>query len=137
MEHAARQLPKTGPPAKLIVASACRVWPLSQNVGFLVSELIGQTEQRDAVALPRSRLGKFWSPEWQHVAGVVLLDYLRGVDDLWYGCTVLLNPSLPVGELREWFAHARVCWFDGKVFHWARGAPGVAHFLPAGTRLAE
>jgi hypothetical protein len=39
--------------------------------------------------------------EWSHTAGVVLLDYLRGLTEFRYPCTVLLNPVAEVGGSAE------------------------------------
>lgn len=71
------------------------------------------------------------------MSGVVLLDYLRGIDTFGYVCTVLCNPvaSRPVDP--DWFPYARVCSSNGTSFEWTRGEPGRTHTLPHGTLLVE
>jgi hypothetical protein len=135
---AAGQLPVSTETPNLIVVSANRTWPLSGDPQCVVTELIGSTLQMgNVVMLPRSRRGKFWTPEWRHIAGVVLLDYLRGIDEFKYACTILLNPFAEVGASAEWFPRARVCVLEGSTFRWVRGEPGDAHTLPDGTALAD
>jgi hypothetical protein len=138
LSKAASQLPTSGDSANLIVVSANRTWSLSGQPQCVVTDLIGSTLQvGNAVTLPRSRRGKFWTPDWKHVSGVVLLDYLRGVDEFKYPCTVLLNPAADVKALAEWFPRSRVCILEGSTFRWVRGEPGDADTLPDGTVLVE
>ena len=138
LTKAARQLPTSGDSANLIVVSANRTWPLSGQPQCVVSDLIGSTLQvGSVVTLPRSRRGKFCTPEWKHVSGVVLLDYLRGVDEFKYPCTVLLNPAADAKASPDWFPRARVSVLEDTTFRWVRGEPGDAHTLPDGTVLVE
>ncbi|MCK6536213.1 MAG: hypothetical protein L6Q84_24875 [Polyangiaceae bacterium] len=135
---AAEQLPRPGTAVNLIAVCANRTWPLSGEPGFLVTELVGSTVQRGSVvSLPRSRVGRFYSTDWAHIAGVVVLDYLRGVDVFKYPCTVLLNPQAARPASPDWFPRGRVCQFDGEAFRWIRGEPGDEHTLPDGTKLDE
>jgi hypothetical protein len=133
---AAQQLPPSGSQVKLIAVCANKGFPISLHPPMsLIADLIGQTTCGSPVTLPKSRLGKFWTSQWAHVAGVVLLDYGRGGDRFLYPCTVLLNPSLDIRGMADWFPHARVCTFDGSEFHWVRGAPGDLHGIPDGARF--
>jgi len=135
---AARQLPASSKDANFIVVSANRTWPLSGDPQCVVGDLIGSTLQiGSVVTLPHARRGKFWTPEWKHIAAVVLLDYLRGLTEFKYPCTVLLNPVAEVQASAEWFPRARVCVLEGSHFRWVRGEPGDAHTLPSGTILVE
>jgi hypothetical protein len=135
---AAGQLPKSSAGANLILVSANRTWPLSGEPGCVVTELIGSTRGTEkGVFLRRADCGKFWTPEWAHISGVVLLDYVRGVDQFKYQCTVLLNPVATATASSEWFPRARVCQLEGSTFRWIRGEPGRAHTLPDGTSLVD
>ena len=68
--------------AKIIAVCANRTQPLSTNAQCLVTDLSGSTLGIGKVCtLPTRNLGKFWTPEWKHVSGVVILDYLRGTDE--------------------------------------------------------
>jgi hypothetical protein len=134
--HAANQLPRVGGEAKFVAVCANRTWPLSSNPQCLVTDLVGSTVGINSeVTLPRSHLGRFWTVDWQHVSGVVALDYLRGVDVFTYPCTVLLNPKANVQASPDWFPRARVCQLVEGRFRWIRGEPGRAHTLPDGTAI--
>ena len=134
---AAGQLPRSTDAANLIVVSANRTWRLSGDPRCVVVDLVGGTLQvGGAISLPRSNRGKFWTPEWKHVAGVVLLDYLASVDEFTYPCTVLFNPVADVKASADWFPRARVLELEGSTFRWVRGAPGIAHTIPDGTVLS-
>lgn len=135
---AAGQLLSDTTDVNLIVVSANRIWPLSGNPDCVVTDLFGTSVSHGSgtpIVLPRDQLGRFWSPGWRHIAGVVLLDYIRGSDAFMYGCTVLLNPVANHGASADWFPRARVCLLGGDKFHWERGEPGFAHGLPTGTIL--
>lgn len=139
----ATQLPSSATEATLIVVSANRISSLAANPRCVVVDLIGSSLQEGSgIRIPQANRGKFWRPEWKHVSGVVLLDYLRGqtergVDEFKYCCTVLPNPTADVQVEAEWFPRARVCVLEGSTFRWVRGAPGISHTLPDGTRLTE
>jgi hypothetical protein len=123
------------PEVELVVLSANRTWPLSRNAESIVGRLYGNTVQRGSVvSLPKEQRGAFWTAEWRHVSGVVLLDYVRSGDAA-YSCTVLLNPNAAVPASAATFPHAAVCCLDGSVFRWVGGEPGRTHTLPDGTRL--
>jgi len=137
VEKAAGQLPKAGPEAKFIAVCANRTWPLSAMPQCLVTDLIGSTVTLEfgPTILPTSRVGKFATPEWQHVSGVVILDYVRGGSNE-YRCTVLLNPWATVRTSDTWFPGGRVAVLDGDRFRWAAGEPEDST-LPDGTRLMD
>ena len=84
-----------------------------------------------------SNLGRFFSPEWAHVSGVVLIDYARS-DEFFYVSTVLLNPCASVQCDPAWFPRARVCVLDElEVFRWIGGEPGERWTLRDGTPLVR
>lgn len=69
--------------------------------------------------------------------GVVLLDYIRGLDTFTYRCTVLTNPRADHPLSPDWFPRARVSVVDGGRFRWINGEPGGRGHttLPDGTVL--
>jgi hypothetical protein len=139
IDHAATQLPTKTIGANLIVACANRNWPASSEPAFAVTHLIGSTMSLgSAVTLPRTALGKFWTPEWRHVSALARLDLVRPESNCFYSCTVLLNPSPDCRNpaLPEWFPHARVLLLEGTNFRWLRGEPR-ASTMPDGTLLTD
>lgn len=136
-EKAAGQLPRAGSEVNLVALCPNRS-PLSTPWACLVSHLFGATVGGRVVTLPRGNLGRFWAPEWNHVAGVLVLEMPRPVSgDPLYSCVVLLNPVSDVRASAEWFPHARVCVLEGDTFRWVRGDPGAPNSLPDGTRLVS
>jgi hypothetical protein len=136
-EKAARQLPKARPEVNLVALCPNRS-PQSTPWACLVAHLYGATMGGREVTLSTANLGRFWSPEWKHVAGVVVLELLRPISgELRYSCVVLLNPVSDVRASVDWFPHAHVCVLEGDRFRWARGEPGLPRWLPDGTRLTE
>jgi len=138
---AAGQLVPFADAANMIVICARRDWPLSQNVGRqLVPYLYGVTiHDARTVSLRSGQLGWFFTPWWHHVGGVVVMDYVRGLETFKYACTVLVNPSAFHPVSPAWFPHARVCVLDGDVFRWVNGEPGShgVPSLPDGTVFAR
>ncbi|MDB4996616.1 MAG: hypothetical protein JWM74_4048 [Myxococcaceae bacterium] len=137
--HGARQLPKKSEHPQMLVMSAQRLWLLAGNPQCVIVSMLGSTTgygSNGHVELLAKDLGLFHSPEWRHVGGIVLLDYVRSIDRFAYACTVLLNPwcDEAVRCDRTWFPHGRVAWLDGDVFRWERGAPQRST-LPEGTVL--
>jgi hypothetical protein len=111
--------------ANVIVMCARRDAPLSQNAENVVRFLYGRTTVSDhAVTLYPQRRGWFFTCWWQHVGGVLLLDYVRGIDTFLYACTVLVNPWATVPVSASWFPFARACVLDEDVFRWVNGEPG-------------
>jgi hypothetical protein len=137
LDKAAKQLPKTETEAKFIALSANRSWPLSLTPQRLVADLIGSTATLDfgPTILPTARVGKFAAPEWRHVSGVIILDYVRGPSPT-YGCVVLLNPWATVLGSAAWFPHGQVAVLEDERFRWVGGAPEDST-LPNGTRLMD
>lgn len=138
VENAAGQLPRKGDSINLIAVCANRIAPLSQNPRCLVKALVGAplgTGDGGSV-LTEGQYGRFFASDWVHVSGVVMIDYLRGIDTFKYACTVLLNPVATVTGDPEWFPYARVAHLDGDAFQWVRGEPGRAHGLRPGTVVA-
>jgi hypothetical protein len=136
VDKAAEQLPKTAAQVNLIAVCPNRS-ALSAPHACLLSHLYGVTlGGRAGVTLPSSKLGKFWDPEWRHVAGVLMLELLRpGSGDPLYSCIALFNPVSDVRAMPDWFPHARVCVLDSYTFRWIRGEPGLPAWLPDGTLI--
>jgi hypothetical protein len=117
LEHGARQLPKKSDHPQMLVMSAQRLWLLSGNPQCVIVSMLGSTTcygGSGRVELLGRNLGRFYSPEWRHVGGIVLLDYVRAIDRFAYACTVLLNPWCDdaVRCDRTWFPHGRVAWLE-------------------------
>lgn len=130
---AAGQLPRDSNRPSLIAVTALRRWPLSSDCRCVVVHAIGSTTTKDGrTSLWGSKAGTFFRPEWAHVSGIVLLDYLRG-ETFRYACTVLLNPNATHPASPDWFPYGRVCILDGDTFRWVRGAPSIYTTLPDGT----
>jgi hypothetical protein len=80
----------------MIVICANRSWSLATDPQCVVAHAVGSTVEEDgAVALPMNCRGKFYSGEWSHVGGIVMIDCVRGSRDLRYCCTVLVNLRRP------------------------------------------
>ena len=127
VDKAAARLPKTGPEAKLIAVCPNRS-QLSSPHACLLPHLYGATYGGREVTLPRSKLGKFWAPEWRHVAGVAVLGFARPAGgDPRYSCVALLNPVSDVRASPDWFPHAHVCVLEADTFRWcSRGSRTAA-----------
>lgn len=137
MLKAAAQLPTTGDAVKMIAISPRRVWPFTSQPGAVVSELFGSSIQYDrTVVLLRSKLGRFQSPAWVHVAGVLLLDFVRPLERPNYQSIALINPWAKPAADPHWFPRSRVCSIEGDEVRWRGGAP-VHAFLPHGTRVVD
>lgn len=136
VQHAARQLrrPASGP--AMIAVCANRSWSLAWEPSCLVSELFGSTTQVGRrVELREADRGRFFTEEWAHVSGVLMLDLSRGETEARYICTILANPRATFPADPEWFPRSRVCILGGDRFRWVRGAPSDASGLPNRTRL--
>lgn len=137
VEHAATQLPVPARGPAIIAVCANRMWPLSQNMRSLLLLLIGAVRGVGRQGfLRRADAGSFFSDDWRHVAGIVVLDLVRGLDRATYACTVLTNQRSPFPLNPDWFPNARVGGFVGDTFRWFRGVPGPP-FVPDGTTLVD
>lgn len=136
IEKASAQLPRPARSVAMIFLHVQRGMLMVGDCSCLVHDLIGSTTQTDAGHfLRRDDCGKFFSADWEHVAGVVALDLVRSTDTT-YACTVLLNPNATHPASPDWFPRGRVAVLDGGTFQWVRGEPDH-HDLPPGTRLVE
>lgn len=135
---AARQLRQAPTKPAVIVICANRNWPLCWELRPLVKYLIGSTHQVDEeLFLPKGRRGGFFSADWSHVSGVLVLDLVRGIERSVYSSVVLTNPNAACPVSPDWFPRSRVVVLDDGVFRWVRGEPGKAHTLPDGTVLVD
>lgn len=134
LDKAARKLPADEMRPTLIGVTALRRWPLSTNCRCVVVHVVGSSVQEvgGRVSVPASRAGMFFKPEWSHVSGVMLLDYVRS-DAFRYACTVFVNPNAKRQISPAWFPHARVCVLSDGAFRWIRGTPSNHCTLPDGT----
>ena len=116
----------------------------------VVTHVFGPTAQNEAgVFLRLADFGEFMVGTWNHVAGVVIVDMLRGanfvdggegvtlVDRVRYPCTVLLNPNAEHPANPDWFQRSRVAVLEGDTFRWIRGEPWDDHGLPTGTKIVS
>jgi hypothetical protein len=141
VDKGARQLPKPARGHAFLAVCANRDLSLAYRPECLVTHLIGSTYSwhgSDQVFLERDEmsLGKFFTPEWEHVSGIFLLDLVRGIDTRLNTCTVLLNPNAKFQANPDWFPFARVCVLEGDKFRWVRGEPHGSG-VPNGTLLIE
>lgn len=140
IDKASDQLPRPARSVAMIFLHVQRGMLMVGDCGCLVHHLIGSTSSTcgvDGVFLQRADHGKFFSADWNHVAGVVAIDLVRGLDRAQYACTVLLNPNATLSAKPDWFPRGRVAVLDGEAFQWIRGEPGDLHTLPSGTKLVE
>jgi len=72
---------------------------------------------------------------WNQIAGVAVLDLLRGTDIVRYPCTVLLNPNADRKAEPDWFPRSRVLTLAGDTFQWIRGEPWDQCTIPTGTKV--
>lgn len=144
LDKAVTQLPRPASrPAFIAVSSQRRgTASLTQEPRALVVKLYGASaswnREPGVVRISQANRGAFFAQasDWEHVSGILLLDYLRGVESQRYACTVLLNPRATHPAHESWFPRARVCTLVGDRFQWVRGEPTGAHSLPNGTILA-
>jgi hypothetical protein len=146
---AVEQLPKPSRSIAMVGVFAQRNFSLAGNPRCLVRHLFGQCRPQDGESvLTQEAFGAFMSGSLNHIAGVIILDMLRGanlvqdgdqvdlVDRVTYPCTVLLNPNAERAAQVEWFPKARVLTLQGDRFEWVRGEPWEPiHGLPSGTRV--
>lgn len=112
---------------------------LAGNPRPLLRHLYGPTTPKEgAPVIHRSSFGQFLSGRWNHVAGIVLMDILRGETVVRYPCTVLLNPNADKPANSDWFPRSRVLVLQANAFRWIRGAPWVPlHGMPNGTTVEQ
>jgi hypothetical protein len=138
LENAVQQLPREARSVAMVAIFAQRP-PFSSLTGkpaTLIHHLFGSTLQRGTeVFLPREAFGQFMLGNWNEIAGVVVIDLLRGADTVRYPCTVLLNPNATRLASPDWFPRSRVLTLEGRKFRWVRGEPWDEHDLPKGTTI--
>lgn len=133
------QLPRPAAHPGLIVVIANRNWPLTAAPRILESHLVGGTTQyqgTEGLFLHDENRGLFFTPNWDHCSGVVMLHYVRGVDTFSYANVTLLNPNAQHPCKLEWFMGARVCYLDGDRFRWRGGKPKYS-IISDGTHLTD
>jgi hypothetical protein len=137
IEKAAKKsLPQPAPGPTAIVVCANRMSSLAYRPHPVDRLLLGTTVQSgSASSIPSVYRGAFFDAAFRHVGAVVLLDAIRGEDELLYACTVYLNPCAePAARCRaEWFSGARVCQVIDDVVLWSPEPP--ASGVPPETRL--
>jgi hypothetical protein len=146
VEKAARQLPRAPTRPQMIALCAQRQLPLPLGSSPRVIDrlLLGSPINIDGTvrldhdyidselaansASPLSR-GEF-RDHWNHIGGVVTLDYRRNWSEFDYMCTVILNPWAQEAARCEriWFPHARVLALDGDTFSWTPAVPDDTSF---------
>lgn len=140
LDNASAQLPQPARSPALIAVFVQRTIPMVTNPACLVRHVFGSTlsvHGDTSVYLPKDRFGRFMSGDWNHVAGLVAIDLIRGVDEVRYACTVLLNPKAVYQASPEWFPRSRVAMLEGDSFRWVRGEAGQRSMLPPGTRVVD
>lgn len=131
VRKAAAQLPVPAMGPALIVMLAQRDWPLSANIDVIESFIGSTTGYPDGtVLLHDHELGEFSS--WAHISGIVVLDYLRGLGNSYYGGVLFQNPWADAPADPAWFPHAQVLTCSDGIFTWLRGHPAATTF-PSGT----
>lgn len=138
-EKACSQLPQPATSPALIVVIAKRNLPLTATPRVLERHLVGGTTQYAGTVglyLHDDDRGLFFTPEWRHCSGVVMLHYVRGVDTFLYANVTLLNPNASHPCELDWFAGARVCYLEGDRFHWRGGKPKYS-IIGEGTHLTN
>jgi hypothetical protein len=137
MQKAVAQISTAPGPARLVVATPQRTWPMSRHPNPIASQMVGSTSgyKGGIVVLEQDSRGLFASVLGAKVTAAVILDLVRGADEKYYGCTVFLNPwAIPTDVLVETdFPAAAVCELRGDAFEW-HGSPGECFVLPSGTR---
>lgn len=139
LDKAAKQLPQPARSVAMIFLHAQRGMLIVGDCGCLVHHLVGSTSGRsdiEGVFLQKADVGMYFSKDWEHIAGVIAVDLVRGADTT-YACTVLLNPNATHPASPDWFPRGRVAVLDGDAFQWIRGEPGDLHTLPSGTKLVD
>lgn len=135
LDHGACQLRRVPVAPAFVVMLTNRMSSLAYRPHPLVHHVYGSTSS-DAAGVALDGRGRFFTAEWAHVAGVILLDLLIG-EETKYTCTVLLNPTAKAPGREEWFPRARVAEILDGVVIWHRGEPGVPHDLPDGAVVRE
>jgi hypothetical protein len=152
LAKAAKQLPRKARRPQMIALCSQRQWPLGSSPRVIESTLLGSAVNIDGLvridhhaidleiaANPTTPLRRGECRDnWDHVGGVVMLDYRRGFhhnghDNFDYLCTVILNPwAQPAARCHEsWFPHARVLALRGEHFSWRPAVPDdTAHSVP-------
>jgi hypothetical protein len=149
LDTAVGQLPKPARSVAMVALFAQRSFSLAGDPSCVVRRVFGATSAVADVGvfMDHADLGRFLTGDWNHIAGVVILDLSRTSDfDLsgdevqainmtMYSCTVLLNPKAEHPADPDWFPRARVAILEGDSFRWIRGEPWIRNGLPTGTRI--
>jgi hypothetical protein len=138
LDTGARQLPRMGPQAKMLAVCAQRDWPLILDPSAVVGHVLGSSTQYedDSFWLPRPSLGRFSTPDWEHISAVLFLDMFRAATPS-YGSIVVLNPWAEVKAKTEWFPSGWVCFVDSNdIVRWLGGHPTDCS-LREGTRIVD
>lgn len=137
LDKAAKQLPRSGPQAKIIALNAQRTLPLMAKPRCVVSHVLGSgynPGDGGPCLLTEERIGHFGCPEWKHIGAVILVDLVRRPVAPDYGCFVIINPWADVPVDHRWFKHGRLCYVEDGVVRWVGGQP-EERSLPNGTRV--
>ena len=135
VRKASQQLPLNVAAPSLIAVVGNRHISLASETYVVEPITMGSTVGPEPVRLYADRLGHF-AKDWHHVGGVLLLGYVRSIDDFRYACSVLINPWSPSQGRCEalWFPRARVLSLHGQQFLWEPSEPETTYF-PNPTEL--
>jgi hypothetical protein len=140
IEKGVRQLRSipTGP--AFVAVCANRQLPLAWTPHVISRFAIGSVIciPDEGCYLTPERQGAFFTDEWKHVSGIVILDVAFGDTRTDYPCTVLLNPQATRPAVASWFPYARVLELrrQTQTFRWLNGQPQHP-FFPDGTILGS
>jgi hypothetical protein len=136
LRKAVDQIAAAPGPARLVVATPQRTWPMSRQPNPVASLMMGSTlgYEGGIVILEEGRRGLFASSAGTKVTAAIVLDLIRAAEK-YYGCTVFMNPwAVPLALLSEAdFPAAAVGELRNDIFEW-HGSPGECFVLPRGTR---
>jgi hypothetical protein len=134
--HAVGQLHRPSHAVQMVALFAQRATSLALHPSCLIKQVYGRTVAHvGEVVLQERDFGVFLKGDWDHVAGLVVLDLLRTYKATTYTCTVMLNPRAAHPANPDWFPEGHVAILEGDSFRWLRGAPSLCFELPTGTRL--
>ena len=116
LDHAVAQLPTRARSTAMVAIYAQRSFSLAGDPGCVKMRVFGPTTQNDAAIFIRhADRGQFLTGLWNHIAGVVILDFSRTADFVVnggeaqvvnrtaYPCTVLLNSNADRPANPDWF----------------------------------